>query len=210
LNEPGNLPAEGELRPAVFIDRDGTMTVEGGYINHPSRLRLISGTAEAIRLLNQNDVFAVVVTNQAGVARGYFTEDLVHVVHEKLHAMLARKGAALDAIFYCPHHPHEGPPEYRIDCNCRKPRTGMIEAACRQLPIDLSRSYMVGDKISDSEFGHKLGLRTVMVMTGYGRGEYEFQRQEWRDSPDHFAKNLHEAVKWILADLAVELEHSST
>jgi D-glycero-D-manno-heptose 1,7-bisphosphate phosphatase len=189
-------------RPAVFIDRDGTMTVEGGYINHPSRLRLISGSAEAVRQLNHAGIFAMLVTNQAGVARGYFTEDLLKQVHAKLKRMLAAKDARLDALYYCPHHPREGPPEYRLDCNCRKPRTGMIEQACRDFAVDLSRSYMVGDKISDSEFGHKLGLRTVMVMTGYGRGEHEYQRQDWTDQPDHLARNLREAVKWITADLA--------
>lgn len=190
------------LRPAVFMDRDGTMTVEGGYINHPSRLKLITGTAEAVRQLNENEVFAVVTTNQAGVARGYFTEDLVHVVHNRMRQLLEKKGARLDAIYYCPHHPREGAPGYRLDCNCRKPRPGMIEQACRELPVDLSRSYMVGDKISDSEFGHALGVKTVMVLTGYGRGEYKYQRKDWKDKPDHIAKDLRGAVNWILQDLA--------
>jgi len=189
------------LKPAVFMDRDGTMTVEGGYINHPSRLKLISTTADAVRLCNENDLLAIVATNQAGVARGYFTEDLVNVVHDRLRAMLAKKGAHLDAVYYCPHHPREGKPPYQADCDCRKPRPGMIERACRELPVDKSRSYMVGDKISDSEFGHRLGLRTVMVMTGYGRGEYEYQRQDWKDQPDFLAKNLKHAVEWIIEDL---------
>ncbi len=198
----GNL----EKRPAVFIDRDGTMTVEGGYINHPSRLQLIRGTAEAVRMLNENGIFAVVTTNQAGVARGYFTEDMIGVVHDRLCSMLEKKGATLDAIYYCPHHPREGGPGYKLDCNCRKPKPGMIEQACRELPIDLSRSYMVGDKISDSEFGHGLGVRTVMVLTGYGRGEHEYQRQDWKDTPDHIAKDLRAAVAWILQDLQSHAE----
>ena len=196
------MNAHTEKRPAVFMDRDGTMTVEGGYINHPSRLKLITGTAEAVRTLNDNGIYAVVTTNQAGVARGYFTEDMIHTVHERMRKLLARHNATLDAIYYCPHHPREGGPGYRLDCNCRKPRPGMIEQACKELPIDLTRSYMVGDKISDSEFGHALGLRTVMVKTGYGRGEYEYQRQDWKDQPDHIAKDLRAAVKWILQDLA--------
>lgn len=190
-----------DLKPAVFMDRDGTMTVEGGYINHPSRLHLIPTTADAVRLCNENDLMAVVATNQAGVARGYFTEDLVHVVHDRLRKLLEEQGAKLDAIYYCPHHPREGKPPYQADCDCRKPRPGMIEQACRELPIDRARSYMVGDKISDSEFGHRLGLRTVMVMTGYGRGEYEYQRQDWNDTPDFIAENLKEAVEWIIEDL---------
>jgi len=191
----------GDLKPAVFMDRDGTMTVEGGYINHPSRLELIPTTADAVKLCNENGLLAVVATNQAGVARGYFTEDLIHVVHGRLKEMLAEKDAVLDAIYYCPHHPNEGKPPYRAACDCRKPGPGMIEQACRELPIDRARSYMVGDKISDSEFGHRLGLRTVMVMTGYGRGEYEYQRQDWKDTPDHIAENLKDAVEWIIADL---------
>ena len=183
------------------MDRDGTMTIEGGYINHPSRLKLISGTAEAVKLCNDNGLLAVVTTNQAGVARGYFTEDLIHVVHDRLRSMIAKKGGQLDAVYYCPHHPREGKPPYQSDCNCRKPRPGMIEQAAKELPVDLSRSYMVGDKISDSEFGHRLGLRTVMVMTGYGRGEYQYQRQDWSDTPDFIAKNLKHAVEWIIEDL---------
>src|SRR5690554_6765538 len=123
----------GDLKPAVFIDRDGTMTVEGGYINHPSRLELMPRTASAIKLCNDNDLLAIVATNQAGVARGYFTEDLIHVVHARLGEMLAEKGAKLDAIYYCPHHPREGKPPYRAECDCRKPGPGMIEQACREM-----------------------------------------------------------------------------
>lgn len=197
-----SMKEKSPLRPAVFMDRDGTITVEGGYINHPSRLKLITGAAEAVRMLNESGIYAVVTTNQAGVARGYFTEDLIHVVHSRMRELLDRKGARLDAVYYCPHHPREGGPGYRLDCNCRKPRPGMIEQACRELQIDLSRSYMVGDKISDSEFGHALGLRTVMVLTGYGRGEYEYQRHQWKDTPDNIAKDLRAAVKWIMQDLA--------
>jgi D-glycero-D-manno-heptose 1,7-bisphosphate phosphatase len=190
-----------DKKPTVFMDRDGTMTVEGGYINHPSRLKLITGTADAVRMCNENGLLAVVTTNQAGVARGYFTEDLIHVVHGRMRKLLEKKNAHLDGVYYCPHHPREGAPVYRIDCNCRKPKTGMIEAACRDLPVDLAHSYMVGDKISDSEFGHKLGLRTVMVLTGYGRGEHQYQRKDWKDTPDHIAKDLRAAVRWIIEDL---------
>lgn len=198
-----------ELKPAVFMDRDGTMTVEGGYINHPSRLHLIETTADAVRLCNENNLLAIVATNQAGVARGYFTEDLIHVVHGRLKDMLAEKNAVLDAIYYCPHHPREGKPPYRAECDCRKPGPGMIEQGCRELPVDKARSYMVGDKISDSEFGHRLGLRTVMVLTGYGRGEYEYQRQDWKDTPDYIAENLKDAVEWIIKDLAARDSESN-
>lgn len=196
------MSTEPNKRPAVFLDRDGTLTVEGGYINHPSRLHLMENTAAGIKLLNENGLLAVVTTNQAGVARGYFTEDLIHVVHNHMKDLLAEKGAQVDAIYYCPHHPREGGPGYQLDCNCRKPKPGMIEQACKDLPVDLEHSYMVGDKISDSEFGHRLGIRTVMVMTGYGRGEYEYQRQDWKDQPDYLAEDLLDAAQWIIKDLA--------
>ena len=185
----------------MFLDRDGTITDEVGYVNHPSRLRLLRGSADAIRMLNDRGVYAVVTTNQAGIARGYFTEDVLKATNERLLKLLARRCARLDGLYYCPHHPTVGPAEYRIDCNCRKPKPGMIESACRDLPIDLANSYMVGDRISDSTFGHRLGLRTVMVMTGYGRGEFKYQRESWTDAPDHFAPDLRRAVEWIMQDL---------
>jgi D-glycero-D-manno-heptose 1,7-bisphosphate phosphatase len=187
------------LRPAVFLDRDGTLTEEIGYANHPLRLRLIPGVAEAIRRFNDAGILTIVVTNQAGAARGYFTEDLIDVTHQHLRNLLRRAtGAELDAIFYCPHHSSVGPPELRMKCHCRKPAPGMIQRAAAQLPVDLSRSIMVGDKISDSEFGHGLGLRTVMVMTGYGLGEHIYQRQSWTDTPDLIAPDLGAATDWII------------
>lgn len=185
------------------MDRDGTMTHEVGYVNHPSRLKLLPGTAAAVKSCNDAGLLAIVVTNQAGAARGYFTEDLIGVVHERLRALIDRAtGGRLDAVYHCPHHPKEGPPGLRLDCECRKPRPGMIERACREHPVDRPRSYMVGDKISDVEFGQRLGLRTVMVLTGYGRGEHEFQRADWTVRPDHVAKDLRRAVEWIAGDLA--------
>jgi D-glycero-D-manno-heptose 1,7-bisphosphate phosphatase len=190
-------------RPAVFLDRDGTLTEEIGYVNHPLRLQLIPGVAEAIRRFNDAGILTVVVTNQAGAARGYFTEDLIDVTHVRLRRLLREAtGARLDAIYYCPHHPREGPDHLRIRCHCRKPAPGMIRRASYELPVDLTRSIMVGDKISDSEFGHRLGLRTVMVMTGYGRGEYTYQRQNWTDTPDLLSPDLLTASDWIMEQVA--------
>ena len=186
---------------AVFIDRDGTMSEEVGYVNHLSRFKLLTNTAAAIKLLNDSNILAIVATNQAGVARGYFEESMIGLVHEKLRAELALNGAKLDAIYYCPHHPSAGKPPYRAECNCRKPKPGMILKAKEELDIDLNQSYMVGDKISDVEFGQKLGLKSVMVMTGYGIGEYEHQRHDWKVTPDFMAADLLEAVKWIIEDI---------
>ena len=186
---------------AVFIDRDGTMSEEVGYVNHISRFKLLENTAAAVKLLNEAGVLAIVATNQAGVARGYFEEPMINKVHEKLKNELAKSGASVDAIYYCPHHPSAGKPPYRAECNCRKPKPGMILRAREDFDIDLSRSYMVGDKISDVEFGQKLGLKSVMVMTGYGIGEYEHQRQDWKTAPDFMADDLLGAVKWIIEDI---------
>lgn len=189
-------------KPCVFLDRDGTITEEVGYVNHLSRLRLIPGAARAIRRLNDADILSVVVTNQAGVARGYFTEDLVRSVMGKMEDLLSEDAdASLNAIYYCPHHPTAGDPPYRQDCRCRKPRPGMVEHACEELPIDMDNSYMIGDRRTDITFGHAVGLKTVLVMTGYGMGDWEHHREEFDYEPDHVAMDLAEAVNWILSDL---------
>ncbi|MBN1518058.1 HAD family hydrolase [Candidatus Sumerlaeota bacterium] len=188
-------------KPCVFLDRDGCVSVEAGYINHPSRIRLERGAAQAIRMLNQAGVLAVLATNQSGVARGYFTEETLAKTHAALCRKLQRHGARLDALYYCPYHPNGAVPQYAIDSNLRKPNAGMVKRACQDLPIDLAHSYMIGDKITDVYFGHRIGLKSILVLTGYGLGEYEFQRDTWTEQPDHIAHNLLEAVKWTLNDM---------
>ena len=130
------------MRRAVFMDRDGTISEEVGYVNHPARYRVFPYSAEAVRLLNENGWLAILVTNQAGVARGYFNEDMIGRVHEVLTAELARGGARLDAIYYCPHHPGVGEPPYRLDCDCRKPRPGLVRRAADELNVDLAARSM--------------------------------------------------------------------
>ncbi|HEV8585044.1 MAG TPA: HAD family hydrolase [Methylomirabilota bacterium] len=186
-------------RPAVFIDRDGTLTEEVGYVNHPSRLRLLPRSAEAIRRLNVSGVAAVVVTNQAGVARGYFSEDVLHATHEALHAQLKDAGAHLDGLYFCPHHPTEGQPPYRAACGCRKPAAGLLTRAAEELDLDLAASAMVGDRSSDLVCAGTVGARGVLVLTGYGRGEWEYQRANFTATPDHVADDLLDAVEWVLA-----------
>ncbi|MBI4748053.1 MAG: HAD family hydrolase [Acidobacteria bacterium] len=190
---------------AVFFDRDGTLSEEVGYVNHISRFQLLPTTGRAIRKLNDAGWRAIVVTNQAGVARGYFEESLIGQVHTTLRAELAKDGAFLDAIYYCPHHPSAGEPPYRQNCNCRKPKTGMLEQAVNTFKVDLSRSYVVGDKYSDVELAHRVGAKGILVLTGYGRGEYEYQRQSWPRDPDFIAEHVLEAVEWILATNNVQL-----
>jgi D-glycero-D-manno-heptose 1,7-bisphosphate phosphatase len=185
-------------RPAVFMDRDGTISEEVGYVNHPSRYRVFPFSAEAVRLLNEKGWLAILVTNQAGVARGYFTEDLINEVHGVLTLELERGGARLDAIYYCAHHPSIGEAPYRYDCDCRKPKPGLILRAAEEHDIDLARSWMIGDRYSDIVLAHNARVRSAFVMTGYGRGEWEYQRSTWKHQPELVAETLLEAVEKIV------------
>jgi len=182
----------------VFLDRDGTISEEVGYINHPSRLQIYPWAPQAVRLMNERGLKIIVVTNQAGVARGYFKEELVMEVHRRLRDEMTRAGALLDAIYYCPHHPTVGDPPYRQECNCRKPKTGMLERAVEEFDIDLRRSFVVGDRYGDIELARNGGAHSVFVLSGYGLGEYEYQRQNWKIQPEWVAKDLLEATQTIL------------
>ncbi len=186
-------------RRAIFMDRDGTLSEEVGYVNHLSRYRLMPNSLEAIRLANGAGFLVVVTTNQAGVARGYFSEDLVRQVHGRLRAWVEEGGGRIDAIYYCPHHPKEGAPPYRAECDCRKPRPGMILRAGREHDIDLAASYAVGDSWIDIEAGAAAGVPGVLVLTGYGRGLLEHQREKLRVTPAHVAEDVLEAARWIVA-----------
>ena len=186
-------------RRAVFMDRDGTLAHEVGYVNHVSRFRLFPWAVDAVRLLNRGGLLAVVVTNQAGIARGYFSEEVLTAVNEALVAQLRGAGARLDGIFVCLHHPNEGAPPYRAHCECRKPRPGLLRRAAAELNLDLARSTMIGDKPSDLVPGREVGAATVLVLTGYGRGEWEYRRNHFEVKPDHVADDLLDAVEWALA-----------
>lgn len=188
-------------RPAVFLDRDGTINEDKGYINHPSRVQLLAGAGPAIRRLNEKGVPVIVVTNQAGVAYGYFPETCVAQCNARLEALLKQRRARVDAVYYCPYHPRGSVKRYQRESKCRKPAPGMLDKARRELKIDLARSYMVGDKISDIQCGLARGLTTVFVKTGYGEGELQWNRDKWSVEPDHIAEALPEAVVWILEDM---------
>ncbi len=185
-------------RGAVFLDRDGTINEEVGYMNHLDRFALLPHAVKAIRLLNQNGLKTVVITNQSGVARGYFPESLVRLVHDKMRGLLEKEGAHLDGIYYCPHHPEMGKPPYRQKCRCRKPDTGLIEEAVKDLDIDCSKSYVIGDRGLDIEIARRIGAKGILVLTGYGKGEWEYFKDQWTAEPDHVAPDLYEAVQWIL------------
>jgi D-glycero-D-manno-heptose 1,7-bisphosphate phosphatase len=186
-------------RPAVFIDRDGTLTEEVGYVNHPRRIRLLPRSAEAIRRLNAADVPAVLVTNQAGVARGYFSAEILKLANEEMARQLKDAGARLDGVYVCVHHPTEGASPYRLDCDCRKPKPGMLRRAARELNLDLAASTTIGDKAGDLESGRAVGARGVLVLTGYGQGDWEYRRDSFRVPPDYVADDLLTAVEWVLA-----------
>ncbi len=185
-------------RPAVFIDRDGTISEEVGYINHPSRFRVFPYAARAIKLLNDQGWLAVVITNQAGVARGYFSESMIETIHDNLRQSLRDEGARVDAIYYCAHHPTVGEPPYRQECDCRKPKPGLVTRATNDLDIALEQSWMIGDRYGDIELARNAGVRSALVLSGYGRGEWENQRSLWKHEPDLVAENLLEAVQSIV------------
>jgi len=187
-------------RPVVFLDRDGTINEQMGYINHRERFILLPRTAEAIKLLNQNHFPAIIITNQSGVARGYYPIDLVHEIHALLKTQLAQHQAHIDGIYFCPHYAQGKLAEYAVKCSCRKPATGLIEQACLNFEIDLARSYMVGDTCSDMELAHNAGLKGIMVRTGYGMGEIDFILPQKQNKPVFIAKDLYDAVQWILSD----------
>lgn len=157
-------------RPAVFLDRDGTLIRDAEYLSDPSQIRLFSNTPAALKMLKKAGYLLFVVSNQSGVARGYFKESMVAKVHGKLRAMLRRKGARLDAFFYCPHYPKGSVKRYAKACSCRKPRTGMIRQALRKYPIDLKKSFVVGDKMDDMLLGQNAKVAgSVLVGTGKGK-----------------------------------------
>jgi D-glycero-D-manno-heptose 1,7-bisphosphate phosphatase len=188
------------MKGAVFLDRDGTISEELGYVNHIDRFELFPWTAAAIRRLNQASIPVVLVTNQAGAAMGYFPETLLPEIHRKLEYELALANARLDAIYYCPHHPYATVPEYRHDCDCRKPAPGMLHRAARELDLDLKSSYMIGDQYRDIETAFRVEAQGVLVLSGYGKGEYLYHGSTWSRMPSHIAADLDAAVDWILQD----------
>jgi D-glycero-D-manno-heptose 1,7-bisphosphate phosphatase len=186
-------------RPAIFMDRDGTLSHEVGYVNHASRFRLYPWTVDAIRMINRAGWLAVVVTNQAGVARGYFPESVLQEVLGRLDAQVTGGGARLDAVYVCLHHPTAGHSPYRMDCDCRKPRPGLLRRAEAELGIDLARSWMIGDRHGDLQVAWNAGARAALVKTGYGLGELTYHAPSWSRPPDLVAENVLEAVDAILS-----------
>lgn len=184
---------------AIFLDRDGTINVSKGFISKADDLELIPDTIDAIKAINKSGALAIVITNQPVVARGECSFEELHNIHNKLKTLLGEKGAFVDDIFYCPHHPDKGfegeVPELKFDCECRKPKTGMIEEAVKKYNIDLSKSYMVGDSTMDLEMARNAGIKSVLVNTGFAGNDGKYDR-----SCDIEAKNLFDAVEKIIKD----------
>ncbi len=170
---------------AVFLDRDGTIAEDAPYCSRVEDFHILPTVPEAIKLLNENGFRVVVITNQSGIARGYFTEETLAQIHQKMKDELMKHGAKVDAIYYCPHHPDDG-------CECRKPKIGLFHKAAKELNIDFHNSYMVGDMQIDIDAGRAAGCKTVLVTTGPDGGN------SVTDSPDHIAENLIGAAQWII------------
>ncbi len=179
-------------RPAVFLDRDGTLNVEKNYLYRYQDWEWIPGAVEAIRLLRQAGYLAIVASNQAGIARGLYTQQDVDYLHRQVSAALAAQGAAVDAYYYCPHHPEYGE---RLVCGCRKPAPGLLLQAQRDWDIDLARSFVIGDRLRDLKAGWAAGVTSLLVATGYGAQDHGYAPSGTRYFPDVLG-----AAKWILAN----------
>jgi len=185
------IPASvGRPAPVVFLDRDGTLNRDIGYLCDPDQLELLPGVGAALRALRKAGARTVIVTNQSGIARGALTEARLHLVHQRLRHVLEGEGASIDGIFYCPHHPDDR-------CHCRKPETELIDRARKELALELDRSYVVGDKLADVLLAHRIGATSILVRTGHG----EQALKSWPEgerAPDHVANDLPGAVQWLL------------
>jgi D-glycero-D-manno-heptose 1,7-bisphosphate phosphatase len=187
---------------AVFIDRDGTLNVEKNYVHKISDFEFIAGAPEAVRLLNENGFKVIVISNQSGIARGYYTPNDVHLLHDHIQRELRKEKAYIDAFFYCPHHPEGTVEEFRKACDCRKPNPGMIHQAEKKFDLDLSRSFIIGDHLSDVRLKERVPFSMILVRTGHGKKTTEQLTGE-SVNPDYIEENLLEAVKKIIHISAV-------
>jgi len=181
------------IYPAVFLDRDGTINLDHDYVYRTEDFEFIPGSLDAIRLLNDEGFKVIVVTNQSGIGRGFYSVDDMNGLHEFVQNQCRRHEAHIDAFLFCPHHPEAKLENYRRTCDCRKPATGMIDRAATLFPLDLSRSWVIGDSAADMGMAKSAGLRRILVRTGKGHNlnAAEFQI-------DFMAKNLYAAVNWLM------------
>jgi len=183
---------------AAFLDRDGTINVEKGYLHRPEEVELIDGAAEAVRRLNEAGYTVFGVSNQSGVARGFHEEKDVELVNRRVIEMVKDKGGEIKEILYCPHHPDGIVEEFAKACGCRKPAGGMVEEAKSRHGFTFSESIVIGDKAVDVELGRALGAKTALVLTGYGKSEKAKIEDEGKVTPDYYASDLADAVDYFL------------
>ncbi len=189
-----------DLKPTVFLDCDGTVIVDCHFLDDPARVELLPHAAEGIRLLNNANIPVIIVSNQSGVARGYFDIETVEAIHERLKNILDKHDARVDRIYFCPHHPEGEVEEYRVDCTCRKPKPGMAETAVKELGLSLERSFVIGDKRSDIEFARNIGAEAILVRTGKG---YQTEREIPNDEKITVFDNLRDAAGYIVKKINV-------
>ena len=182
---------------AVFVDRDGTINIDMHYLSQPWQFTMYSSVGEGIKKLKDHGFVIIVITNQSGIGRGYFSEDDLAAIHERMKLDFFKYGVTLDAIYYCPHHPDD-------HCNCRKPNIGLFERAIREHNIDVTASFMLGDKILDIGAGKNIGVKTVLIPEPHIRNDCLSRESEWRYHPDFIACDFCDAVTWIIDQEKVE------
>lgn len=196
-----SAPASSKRKPAVFLDRDGTVIEEVHYLSDPNLVRIVSGSGHAIRKLNEAGFFVVIATNQSGIARGLLDEETLERIHTKMADLLARDGAHIDHFEHCPHHPdYDG-----VETPRRKPEPGMLLDAAQTANLDLSRSWMIGDAFRDVQAGKRAGTRAILVETGKGASQRD-EALASTEAPDYVAPALPEAIDWLLAQSSVAAE----
>ena len=191
------------MSKAVFLDRDGVITQDPPHYAHRiDQLKLIPKSANGIRIFNANGFKVIVVSNQSGVAKGYYQEKDIETYNTAMEKELGKKDAYIDAIYYCPHHPEAEIEAYRIDCDCRKPKPGMLKRAEEELNLDLKRSFLVGDKISDIKAGYSAGCKTILVLTGHGTDELK-KNAKMNIKPNFISEDLYAASQIIRTDTPI-------
>lgn len=182
--------------PALFLDRDGTINEEVDFLTNPDHLHLLPGVTDALRDAIKAGFKIFIITNQSGIARGLLSEERLKQIHASLLHQLESEHVTIDGIYYCPHHPDFGEPPYRKECNCRKPKPGMIEDAARAFDLDLSRSYVIGDRMIDIQTGNNIGIPSLLVLTGYGKEEWDLCKKN-HATISYVAKDLPDAIRYI-------------
>jgi D,D-heptose 1,7-bisphosphate phosphatase len=180
---------------AIFIDRDGTINVDVHYLDNPDKFQMYPGVGEGVKKLKENGFKVIVITNQSGIARGYFTKKQLSNIHEKMRKEFQKFDIELDGIYYCPHHPDD-------NCNCRKPNTELFEKAVKEHNIDIKKSYVLGDKIQDISAGKKIGAGAILIPEPHLKGKFLSKNNDWESNPDYIADDFLDAVEWILKKLA--------